>query len=31
MVRDRLVHRRAAIINQIRGFPQERGVTFAKG
>ena len=30
-VRDRLVHRRTAIINQIRGFLLERGVTFAKG
>src|SRR3984957_6258395 len=30
-VRDRLAHRRTAIINQIRGFLLERGVTFAKG
>ena len=30
-VRDRLVHRRNAIINQIRGFLLERGITFAKG
>jgi transposase len=30
-VRDRLVHRRTAIINQIRGFLLERGITFAKG
>jgi len=30
-VRDRLVHRRTAIINQIRGFLLERGVSFAKG
>ncbi len=30
-VRDRLVHRRTAVINQIRGFLLERGVTFAKG
>lgn len=29
--RDRLVHRRTAIINQIRRFLLERGVTFAKG
>src|SRR5947209_4127060 len=30
-VRDRLVHRRSAVINQIRGFLLERGITFAKG
>ena len=30
-VRDRLVHRRTAAINQIRGFLLERGLTFAKG
>src|SRR5512140_2531514 len=30
-VRDRLVHRRTALINQVRGFLLERGVTFAKG
>jgi len=30
-VRDRLVQRRTAIINQIRGFLLERGITFAKG
>jgi transposase len=30
-VRDRLVHRRTAIINQIRGFLFERGICFAKG
>jgi transposase len=30
-VRDRLVHRRTAVINQIRGFLLERGITFAKG
>ena len=30
-VRGRLVHRRTAVINQIRGFLLERGVTFAKG
>jgi transposase len=30
-VRDRLVHRRTALINQIRGFLLERGITFAKG
>lgn len=30
-VRDRLVHRRTAIINQIRGFLLERGICFAKG
>ena len=30
-VRDRRVHRRTAIINQIRGFLLERGITFAKG
>jgi transposase len=30
-VRDRLVHRRTAVINQIRGFLLERGLTFAKG
>lgn len=30
-VRDRLVRRRTAIINQIRGFLLERGITFAKG
>src|SRR5271165_831019 len=28
---DRLVHRRTALINQIRGFLLERGITFAKG
>jgi transposase len=30
-VRDRLVHRRTAVINQIRGFLLERGITFPKG
>jgi len=30
-VRDRLVHRWTAVINQIRGFLLERGITFAKG
>jgi transposase len=30
-VRDRLVHRRTAVINQIRGFLLERGITFAQG
>jgi transposase len=30
-VRDRLVHRRTAVINQIRGFLLERGITFSKG
>jgi transposase len=30
-VRDRLVHRRTALINQIRGFLLERGITFARG
>jgi transposase len=30
-VRDRLVQRRTAVINQIRGFLLERGLTFAKG
>ncbi len=30
-VRDRLVHRRTAVINQIRGFLLERGIIFAKG
>jgi len=30
-VRDRLVHRRTAVINQIRGFLLERGITFARG
>ena len=30
-VRDRLVHRRTAVINQIRGFLLERGITFAAG
>ena len=30
-VRDRLVHRRTAVINQIRGFLLERGIAFAKG
>lgn len=30
-VRDRLVHRRTALINQIRGFLLERGISFAKG
>ena len=29
-VRDRLVHRRTAVINQIRGFLLERGITLAK-
>src|SRR5512140_1779348 len=29
-VRDRLVHRRTALINQIRGFLLERGLVFAK-
>jgi transposase len=29
-VRDRLVQRRTAVINQIRGFLVERGITFAK-
>ena len=28
-VRDRLVHRRTALINEIRGFLLERGITFA--
>jgi transposase len=30
-VRDRLVQRRTAVINQIRGFLLERGITFATG
>jgi transposase len=30
-VRDRLVHRRTAIINQTRGFLLERGIAFSKG
>ena len=30
-VRDQLVHRRTAVINQIRGFLLERGIAFAKG
>ncbi len=30
-VRDRVVHHRAALIHQIRGFLLERGITFAKG
>lgn len=30
-VRDRLVHRRTAVINQIRGFLLERGISFAQG
>jgi transposase len=30
-VRDRLVHRRTALINQVRGFLLERGITIAKG
>jgi transposase len=30
-VRDQLVHRRTAVINQIRGFLLERGITFARG
>ncbi len=30
-VRDRLVQRRTALINQIRGFLLERGIVFAKG
>lgn len=30
-VRDRLVHRRTAVINQIRGFLLERGIASAKG
>ena len=30
-VRDRLVQRRTAVINQIRGFLIERGITFARG
>jgi transposase len=30
-VRDRLVHRRTALINQIRGFLLERGIALAKG
>lgn len=30
-IRDRLMHRRTAAINQIRGFLLERGITFAKG
>ena len=30
-VRDRLVQRRTALINEIRGFLLERGLTFAAG
>lgn len=30
-MRDRLVHRRTALINQVCGFLLERGITFAKG
>jgi transposase len=30
-VRDRLVHRRTAVINQIRGFLLERGISFPNG
>jgi transposase len=30
-VRDRLSHRRTALINQIRGFLLEWGIVFAKG
>jgi transposase len=30
-VRDRLVQRRTAVINQVRGFLLERGIAFAKG
>jgi transposase len=30
-MRDRIVHHRTALINQIRGFLLERGITFAKG
>jgi transposase len=30
-MRDRVVHHRTALINQIRGFLLERGITFAKG
>jgi transposase len=30
-VRDRVVHRRTAVINQIRGFLLERGISFAPG
>ena len=30
-VRDRLVHRRTALINQIRGFLLERGIVYPKG
>jgi transposase len=30
-IRERLVQRRTALINQIRGFLQERGITFPKG
>jgi transposase len=30
-VRDRLVHRRTSVINQIRGFLLERGISFPKG
>ena len=30
-MRDRIVHHRTAVINQIRGFLLERGITFAKG
>jgi transposase len=30
-IRERLVQRRTALINQIRGFLLERGITFAKG
>ena len=30
-IRDRVVHHRTAVINQIRGFLLERGITFAQG
>jgi len=30
-IRDRIVHHRTAVINHIRGFLLERGITFAKG
>jgi transposase len=30
-IRDRVVHHRTAVINQIRGFLLERGIAFAKG
>ena len=30
-MRDRLVHRRTAVINQIRGFLLERGIVLRKG